>query len=323
MTPRERVLAAIRGERPDRPPFAVWRHFYPDENEGAARLAQTTVAFTRRHKLDLVKHNPRAHYHAEPWGTRYAYRGAERPALLRYAVARTADWPAVRRLTTREPAFAELLEGLRAVRAALPDTPLLATIFTPLSVCERLAGHDRVAEDLRGEPDALRGALEAVTATFRDLARACVAVADGIFLATTSWARRDVLADDEYARFGRPYDLEVLDGARDAPLNVLHVCGADARVLELTDYPVAAVSWNCHAPGNPRLDEFLRRVPARAAIGGLSDEALVAPAGERARAEARAALAASGGRRWIAAGGCTIPTSAAADAIDAARSALA
>jgi len=321
--PRERVLAAVGGGRPDRPPFAVWRHFYPDENEGAARLAETTVAFTRRHQLDLVKHNPRAHYHAEPWGTRYAYRGAERPTLLRYAVARSADWPTVRRLTTREPAFAEVLEGLRAVRAALPDTPLLATIFTPLSVCERLAGHERVAEDLRGEPDALHGALEAVTATFRDLARACVAVADGIFLATTSWARRDVLDDDEYARFGRPYDLEVLDGARGAPLNVLHVCGPGARVLELADYPVVAISWNCQAAGNPGLDEFLRTVPERAAIGGLSDDALAAPDGERASAEARAGLAATGGRRWMAAGGCTIPTTAEAAAIDAARTALA
>ncbi|MBI2322946.1 MAG: hypothetical protein HYU88_12865, partial [Chloroflexi bacterium] len=67
----------IRGDqdsKTQRVPFAVWRHFYPDETE-ARSLADTTVAFTRRHRLDLVKFNSRAQYHAEPWGTRYEYDG--------------------------------------------------------------------------------------------------------------------------------------------------------------------------------------------------------------------------------------------------------
>ncbi|MGH2499410.1 MAG: uroporphyrinogen decarboxylase family protein, partial [Candidatus Limnocylindria bacterium] len=304
MTPRERLLAAVRGEAVDRPPFAVWRHFYPDESEGATLLARRTVAWTAEHALDLVKYNPRAHYHAEPWGTRYEYGGGARPRLARYAVQRSRDWPLVTRRTTSEPAFAELLEGLALVRAALPDVPLVATIFTPLGVLERLAGRERVLADLREEPDLVFGALQAVTATFRDLARRCAEVADGIFLATTSWAQRDVL-DDEYARFGRPYDLEVLDGARGAPLNVLHVCGPGARVVELARYPVAAVSWNPHLAGTPSLGELLAAVPDRAAIGGLSDGALLAADGSLARSEIARALDQTGGRRWVAAGGCT------------------
>src|SRR5437660_1307087 len=88
LTSRERVRRALRGDAVDRPPFAVWRHFYPDENEGAERLAGTTIAFTTRHRLDIVKYNPRAHYHAEPWGTAYRYAGAARPTMVRYAVRR-------------------------------------------------------------------------------------------------------------------------------------------------------------------------------------------------------------------------------------------
>jgi uroporphyrinogen decarboxylase len=321
VTSRERVLRALRGQPVDRVPFAVWRHFYPDESQGAAKLAETTIAFVRRHRLDLVKYNPRAHYHAEPWGTEYRYGASGPPTLVRYALGKTAPWSRVRRKGVGEPAFRELLEGLRRVREALPHTPLVATIFTPLGVLERLAGRERVLADLRRGTEEVLGALDTVADTFATLAAACCDTADGIFLATTTWARRDGLDDGEYRRFGTPFDLRVLAGARGAPLNVVHVCGPDARVVELAGYPVAAVSWNPRLARNPDLAAFLQAVPNRGAIGGLSDEAFGARP-SLARAEAAHGLAQTGGRRWLAAGGCTIPIESRPESIDAARGAL-
>jgi uroporphyrinogen decarboxylase len=322
MNARERVSGALRGEAVDRVPFAVWRHFYPDESAGAARLAESTIAFTKRHRLDLVKYNPRAHYHAEPWGTAYRYGTDGRPVLVRYAVTKADGWSRIRRRSLREPAFRELLYGLRLVRELLPDTPLLATIFTPLGVLERLAGRERVLADLRTRTDVVVGALDAVAETFAALASACCDIADGIFLATTSWAGLDSLDDGEYRRFGTAFDLRVLAGARGAPLNVLHVCGPSARVVELARSPVAGVSWNPRLPGNPSLAAFLAAVPGRGAIGGFSDEAFVSRGGVVARREAAEARAQTRGRRWLAAGGCTIPVESRPEAIDAARDAL-
>lgn len=322
MSARERVTAAFAGREVDRVPFAVWRHFYPDENEGAAKLAETTITFTKRHQLDLIKYNPRAHYHAEPWGTRYRYSGAAHPVLERYALGKSDRWSKIRRLSVDQPAFRELVAGLRLVRQVLPDTPLLATIFTPLGVLERLAGRERVLADLRARTDEVVSALDAVSATFADVAEACCEHADGIFLATTTWARRGALDDGEYGRFGTTYDLRVLAGARAASLNVLHVCGENARVVELARYPVAAVSWNPRLRGNPDLAAFLAAVPSRGAIGGFSDEAFTAHGTAIARHEAAANLAESRGRRWLAAGGCTIPIESRPENIDAAREAL-
>ena len=321
MNARERVLATLRGETTDRPPFAVWRHFYPDEND-TRTLAATTIAFTTRHQLDLIKYNPRAHYHGEPWGTRYAYHGSDKPTLVKNAVERTADWARVGRRGVDEPAFQELLLGLRLVREALPDVPLVATIFTPLGAMARLATAGQIADDLRENERAILPALEAVTETFRALAHACLDVCDGIFLATTPAASRGYLTDAEYARWGTPYDLRVLEGARGAAFNVLHVCGDDAPVIALgRTYDVAAVSWDVHGRGNPPLDAFLAAVPGKMAIGGIGDGAWQDP--EQARVEARAARDRTRGRRWLAAGRCTIPVTARPDAIDAAREALA
>ncbi len=323
MTPRERIAAALSGAPIDRVPFALWRHFYPAENEGAPTLARATVKWTRENELDLIKHNPRAHYHAEPWGTEYAYHGAERPTLVRHAVTGSEDWARIDRRGAGEPAFRELLDGLRLMREALPDIPLVATIFTPLGVLERLAGRERVERDVSEAPERLLGALANVAATFRGLAHECLRHADGIFLATTSWARRDLLGDEQYARFGEPFDREVLRGAEGAPLNVLHVCGANARVIELARYPVAAVSWNPRLEGTPSLGEFRAQVRDRAAIGGLSDDALLSLDVRDVAREVAEGRAQTRDRRWIAAGGCTIPTDAKPAAIAAARRALA
>jgi len=320
ITSRERVLAAVHGDPVDRIPFAVWRHFYPQEADPRA-LAETTIAFTKRHGLDLIKYNPRAHYHGEPWGTRYAYDGSAKPRLVKNAVERTEDWARIARRRVDEPVFQELLLGLRLVREALPDIPLLATIFTPLGAMARLATPEQVANDLREHPEAILPAMDAVTATFHDLAEACAEVCDGIFLATTPAASRHYLTDAEYARFGIPYDLRVLEGAHGADLNVLHVCGEDSPVIDLARrYHVAAVSWDTFGHGNPPLDAFLAAVPGKAAIGGFSDAAWMDP-GE-ARVEARAARDRTRGQRWIGAGRCTIPVDSRPDAIDAAHEAL-
>ena len=322
MTSRERILAAVRGEPVDRAPFAVWRHFYPDEAD-ARSLAAATVAFTRRFELDLVKYNPRADYHAEPWGTRTEYRGSEKPTLVRYAVERPEDWARIDRRGIDEPAFAELLEGMRLVRAELGDIPIVATIFTPLAVLQRMSGIDRVTTDMRERPELVLAALAAVAETFRALAAACCEIADGIFLATTGWATR-ATSDADYARFGVPYDRRVLEGAHGAPLNVLHVCADRARVLELgaAYADIAAVSWSVYGRENPSLDAFLAAVPGPAAVGGLSDGALLDPTGDATAAEARLGLRVTGGRRWICAGSCTIPVDSRPESIDAARRSL-
>ena len=138
----------------------------------------------------------------------------------------------------------------------------------------------------------------------------------------TSWAQRDTLDQGEYARFGRPFDLRVLAGARGAAFNVLHVCGPNARVVELARYDVAAVSWNPRLAGNPNLAAFQGATADRGAIGGLSDAALLARSPAAARREIAEGLAQTRGRRWLAAGGCTIPPESRPEAIDAARDAL-
>ena len=93
MTPRERVLATLRGEPTDRPPISFWGHVYHRESS-ADELVAHTLERWREFEWDWIKLNPRKHYHVEGWGVRYAYSGVanEKPRLVSYPVHEPGDW---------------------------------------------------------------------------------------------------------------------------------------------------------------------------------------------------------------------------------------
>lgn len=325
MNKHERVRAALRGEPVDRPPGSLWRHFYAQEGS-AAGLAEAMIAWVRAFDFDFLKVNPRAEYHVEGWGARYRPGGGEheKPVRLDYPVKRPEDWRKIEPLPLGTPALAEQLDALGRIHAALgAELPWIETVFAPLMVADRLVGSDeQLLNDLRARPALVHEALAAIAATFAGFARACLAAgASGIFFATT-WATRGKLTPAEYDEFGRRYDLQVLDAVRAAPFNVLHVCRSENRLLDLADYPVAAFSWAATDPTNPSLAEAAKKLPG-AVIGGLSNEALVAATPELARAEARAALEQTGGRRFFLAGPCSVPTTTRPENVRAAWEALA
>ncbi len=327
MTPRERVWATLRGDRPDRPPVSFWGHVYHRESS-AGDLVEATLELQRRFEWDWVKLNPRKHVHAEDWGVRYRYSGRtdEKPVLEAWPVTRPEDWG---HITPRPPdrgALGEQVEAVRLLRLRLPaDVPVIQTVFTPLAVLgEMVSGPAVLKEHLRTRPESVRGALEAVTQTFEGLVpRLLGAGADGIFFATTSWGSRDWIGPEEHRAWARPYDLRVLAKAADAPFNVLHVCKASNLLLEMTDYPVQAFSYDAAHPTNPSLAQALGRVRG-AVMGGISHEtALQRPSPDEVLGEFRRGMEQTGGRRWLVAPGCSIPPATPADNLHAIRAAAA
>ena len=129
--------------------------------------------------------------------------------------------------------------------------------------------------------------------------------ADGIFFATTEWATRATLNDEQYAEFGRPYDLRVLDAAQEGAFNVLHVCKDHNMVRVLDDYPVHAINWAVGSPGNPDLHTVLA-TSGKAVIGGLRNETLRDSGPGHIYAEARAASIQTSNRLWMLGPACSI-----------------
>ncbi len=312
MEKRERVLTALRGERPDRVPVGFWGHDRMREHT-AADLAAETLRRARTYDWDFVKVQSRSTCFAECWGAEWQspIDATTRPSQLRPAVTGASD---LDRFASDVPDYrplSEQLDALALIRAGLPDgRPVLMTVFSPLMVLayclpERpTAGLDMLAMLDLDHARAAR-ALEAITAVVTRFARDCIAAgADGIFYAS-NLAGRDTATVEQLRRHQRPYDLPVLAVVADAPCNMVHVCGDRPRFDEFADYPVASFSWAI-GDGAPTLAEGRSRT-GRAVVGGISTGAQLrgmTPAG--VEGEVRAAIALTEGAGLLLAPGCSI-----------------
>ena len=312
MNNRERILATLRGETTDRPPVSFWRHFYQRE-DSAAGLAEAMLDFQRRFDWDFMKVNPRASYYGEGWGLKVRFRGdlGLKPERIDFPIKDARDWEKIRSLSPEAGVLGEQLEALVRIRQGLgSEVPIVQTLFTPLSIAGDLVdSSDQLLRDLKENKEMVHHALKEIAATFALYARACLrAGADGVFLATTEWASRDLLNHDSYLEFGLPYDLEVLKGAAEGSFNILHVCGRNNMLKELLGYPVHAFNWAATDPTNPSLGEILH-LSGKAVIGGIDEEGTLRHGSwEDLKQELERAKEQSGGKRWMLGPGCAIPT---------------
>jgi uroporphyrinogen decarboxylase len=326
MTKRERVQAALQGREVDRAPVSFWGHDFIREWT-AEGLTAAMVESVRTFDYDYLKVNPRATYFDEAWGGRHHPSGdaVRHPDTESWVLHEPKDLASVGAVDPNAGSFGEQLQALRLINRELAgEVPFVQTVFSPLSVVGRMAnGAEPVKRWMRQAPDALHAALAAVAETLGAYSKACLeAGADGIFFATTEWATRDVLTDDEYNAFGRPYDLRVLNDVLDAPMNVLHVCRPNNMLARLLDYPVVAFNWAMHAPGNLSLAEVSAKTD-KAVLGGVDERhALVAGPPDAVRGQVWEALRQTKGHRFMLAPGCSISPQTPPENIRAAVEAL-
>lgn len=324
MTRRERIRKTLLGEPTDRPPVALWRHFY--HREGSSKdLSEAMLEFQREYDWDLLKVNPRASYHVEDWGVKTRRPGLgplDKPKVVESVVRSPEDWDRIRPLDPTQGVLGEHLDAEERIAARLQgDTDWLMTVFNPISIAADLVNDDAMFVDhLHRHGERVHAALRAITETFAGFVRESVARgASGIFFATTDYANDTRIDRDLMAEFGRPYDLRVLAEAAALPLNTLHVCGPGIFLRDLLDYPVSILSWATHERGNPSI-AGLRPLTNKTFMTGIAHETtFVTGPVEALREEARAAVQESGGTRFILGPGCAVPAASPLDHYQAVR----
>jgi len=260
MNPKERIDALLAGKQPDRTPVAAWRHFY-DMEYLPELFVSATVAFQRKFGWDFVKINPRASYHIEGWGAQYvpSKNPLDKPQRLSFPVGLPSDWEKIEELPLGSGVLAaELLTVSQISKKLGKSVYKFMTVFSPLSIAGDLVGTEaQLVRDMQESPLLVQEALEEITKTFVRFSVDCLnAGADGVFFATTEWASKNVLTEEEYRKFGRPYDLEVIEAVRGVGGKIiLHVCEPNNLLSLFSDYPVDMVSWAASDRSNPALSD--------------------------------------------------------------------
>lgn len=279
LSPKERVKRVLAGVAPDRPPFSFWHHFH-DENQPGRKHAAATLDFARRYQTDIVKVMSDYPY-PKGGGTRW------------------------HELKVIENPFPEQIKALELIRDGLAGQKyFVETVFNPWNQATKISSKEAVMELMRSRPQALLDALEAIARSEANHARrALEAGASGIFLAVDN-AQPGGLSLDEYRRFSEPFDRMVLEAAKDAPLNILHLHGAKVYLDHFWQgWPVQVIHYSAHETGVPLA--VARKKTSAVLMGGLDHRNVVGAAEERVRAMLREAAAAA--PKWICAPGCSVP----------------
>ena len=298
----------------DRPPVGAWGHTYREE-WSPEDLAAITIDRARQFGWDFVKFQPRATCFAEAFGSVYKPAGhrLKGPILLSQAVSDLEGWRTV--AESNPKALHDQAESIGMVTRELgPGVPVMQTLFSPLTVAGYLVGKSksRVVRELRQHPELVRPALDRISDVLVDFARRSVkAGAAGVFYAISGYASKDAMPENVYRDLVLPYDIGVLENLPgEAWFNAVHLCGSNLHFGLARDMPAQVISWSVHNQGNPALTEG-RTMSGRPVMGGLGQRGslLYGPPAE-VEAEARRAIAETGGRGLLLAPGCSVPTRA-------------
>jgi uroporphyrinogen decarboxylase len=252
MHKRERLEAVLGGGRPDRVPVTLWRH-WPGDDQRSADFARYTVGFQRAYDWDIVKVTPFSAYCVADYDTTTAWQGdlSGDRHITRRPIKTSINWTELRPLDPMRGELSKHLEGLRLIFDAMGDndTPVITTIYSPLTQALMLGGADQTCYHLRTMPDRLHSGLNTLTeSTLRLLDALRRLPLAGIFYVMDA-ADYTALSHAEYAVFGQPYDQKVLqDMTNKWWLNVASV-GSDAPMFPMamaTGFPI--IHWNTRTP---------------------------------------------------------------------------
>lgn len=300
--------ACLAGQRIDRTPVALWRHF-PVDDQNPEKLASATLQWQKIYDWDLVKVTPASSFALKDWGVEDQWRGDSEGtrSYTKRAVFSIEDWSKLSILDADSPFLAAQLKCLSILRAELGnEVPILQTVFSPLAQAKNLAGGETLLAHMRMRPELVGRGLEIIAESTRRFIRAARAhgLVDGIFYAVQH-AQTNLLSKDEFVEFGRSYDLLTLESARPLWLNMLHLHGENVYFNSVADYPVQIINWH-DRDTPPTLSEGLSRTRSML-CGGLRRETMVFGTAEDVRNEALDALQQTNGQRLLLGTGCVVP----------------
>lgn len=305
-THRERIKACINGEMTDRTPVALWRHF-PEEDQNPETLAAATLKFQQAYDFDIVKVTPASSFAVKDWGVEDEWQNNPEGsrAYTKRVIQKPQDWETLKPLDPTAPHLAAQLKCLKLVRDGIgADTPVLQTIFNPISQAKNLAGNDLLLEHIKKHPEAVIKGLETITKTTVKFIEAVQdSGADGIFYAVQH-AQGHMLELDEYKKLCLPYDQESLKAAEGFWCNLLHLHGKDVYFSLLRLLNVHIVNWHDRET-YPSLSEA-QSVHRGVLCGGIRQDTLYSGDPEQVKKEAADAIQQTKGKKFILGTGCVV-----------------
>jgi uroporphyrinogen decarboxylase len=307
LSKRERLEKSVVGEPTDRVPVALWRH-WPGDDQRPADFVKAVVNFQHRWDFDFVKVTPASSYCVIDYGVQDEWQGSIEGTrnYTKRAVSRPLDWTNLRILDPLKGGLGSQIETVKQLGEAFKgDVPFIQTIFSPLAQAKNIAGDDLMIQHMRTAPERLKQGLETITDNilrFVDALRRTNMA--GIFYAIQH-ASYTKMSQAEYAEFGKPYDLKILNALPDDWwYTMMHLHGPLPMFDLVADYPVQSINWHDQET-TPSLADG-KQTFGGAASGGLGRMDVYTQTPTTIQQQARRAIEETNGNRFILSTGCVI-----------------
>ncbi len=308
LTHRERIENCLSGGSLDRVPVALWRHF-PVDDQTPGGLAAATAHFQHTFDFDLIKVTPSSSFCLKDWGVDDEWRANPEGTreYTRRVIRDPKDWETLPILDPRQGWLGRQLECLRMLTTEFgPDVPIIQTIFSPLAQVKNLVSPADLPVHIHRYPDALEAGLNRIAETTRRFMQAALETGIAGFFYAVQLAQYGVLSPEEFLRFGKRFDVPLLQDTRGTWLNLLHLHGSNLMFDLVADYPVQILNWHDRQTP-PTLLEGQVRFPGVVCGGVRQWDTMVLGTPDQAAHEVKDAIFETGGKRLIIGTGCVVP----------------
>lgn len=302
MTKKQRVIAVLRGEKPDHTPVGFSLHFPADRNSGEAGV-QAHLEFFRETDTDLIKIMN------------------ENLVPAQGTIKRPEDWSCIAPINRETPFIKRQLDFTKAIlNRYSTDGYSLGTLhgITASSIhpIERMYGYDGSRDlllaHLRENEGPVLDAMKRIAEGMCELAWGYKeAGVDGVYYAALGGEGR-WFTGEEFSRWIEPFDRMILSEIRKAGLGVfLHICKDRLQMERYRGYGELCdvVNWGVYeAPLT--MEEGKKMFPGKVLMGGLPNRSGVMTQGSREQLvqEAQRLIRQFGPTGFILGADCTLPT---------------
>ncbi|MBA4848947.1 uroporphyrinogen decarboxylase family protein [Emticicia sp. BO119] len=210
--------------------MSFWKH-HPVADQKGETLAAKTLEFQRKFKCDFIKITPAGSWQAVCYGVADTWNGDSlgRRVITQNIIKRPEDWLTLPDFSKKQiPFFQEILKACSLVCQDSDDnTPILSTVFCPISQAIQMAGLPVFLNHIIEHPREVLEGLEHLTRnTLFIIEELIKAGSDGIYF-VAQHMQDGILSPDTYKIFGEYFDAQCLDVCKNLLFNIFHIHGTN------------------------------------------------------------------------------------------------
>ncbi len=288
----ERLDRVLDGQAVDRPPLSLWYHFGVQFGSGE-QFAKLSLAFFDHYGFDFLK-VMNDYFYPPPQGLESIESADDLKLFDRFDVT-GCDW-------------VEQFRALEYIAAALDGKAyFIDTVFDPWQTIQRHLAGRNMRMLMTEAPEALVTALDIVADNLIAYCRTSLRIGSaGIFLSIPAAA--EFVSREEFLKFVKPPAMKIFNAIADrGRMNTVHVHGTQLFFDDCLDFPVPIFSWWDRGPHGPGLAEGKQKIDG-CVMGGIDQTIVSRSSPGFIRDHVREGIRLGGDRRFILAGGCSIPT---------------